>query len=95
MSVTAAASRPVVATGPVFSVLVALSFCHLLNDMMDLTKLEGGRVRLNKGIGNVATTVGNVAQEFRVLLQSSKITLGETAFTRAFNLSLTFSILPK
>jgi FSR family fosmidomycin resistance protein-like MFS transporter len=33
MSVTAAARRPAIATGPAFSVLVALSFCHLLNDM--------------------------------------------------------------
>ncbi|MBI3005185.1 MAG: response regulator [Ignavibacteriales bacterium] len=47
----------------------------LLNDMMDLTKLEGGRVRLNKGIGNVADTVSKIAQEFRVPIQSTKITL--------------------
>lgn len=47
----------------------------LLNDMMDLTKLEGGRVRLNKGISNLALTVEKVAQEFRVPIQSSKITL--------------------
>ena len=47
----------------------------LLNDMMDLTKLEGGRIRLNRGFANVATTVNTVAQEFRVPIQSSKITL--------------------
>jgi two-component system sensor histidine kinase ResE len=47
----------------------------LLSDMMDLTKLEGGRVRLNKGIGNLPASVQNVIQEFRVPIQSSKITL--------------------
>jgi signal transduction histidine kinase len=48
---------------------------NLLTDMMDLTKLEGGRVRLNKGIGNLSTTVQQVTQEFRVPIQSNKITL--------------------
>lgn len=47
----------------------------LLNDMMDLTKLEGGRVRLNKGIGNLSMSVQNVSQEFRIPIQSNKITL--------------------
>jgi signal transduction histidine kinase len=47
----------------------------LLTNMMDLTKLEGGRVRLNKGIGNLGTTVQNATQEFHVPIQSSKITL--------------------
>ncbi len=47
----------------------------LLNDMMDLTKLEGGRVRLNKGIANLADVVTKVANEFRVPFQSNKITL--------------------
>lgn len=47
----------------------------LLNDMMDLTKLEGGRVRLNKGIGNVSNSIQNVATEFRVPIQAAKITL--------------------
>jgi signal transduction histidine kinase len=47
----------------------------LLNDMMDLTKLEGGRVRLNKGIGSIEATVNNITQEFRVPIQSNKITL--------------------
>lgn len=51
----------------------------LLNDMMDLTKLEGGRVRLNKGIGNVADVVSKVTQEFRVPIQSAKISLDFTA----------------
>ncbi|HTP80501.1 MAG TPA: response regulator [Bacteroidota bacterium] len=51
----------------------------LLTDMMDLTKLEGGRVRLNKGIGNLGTTVTNAAQEFRVPIQSNKITLDVSA----------------
>lgn len=47
----------------------------MLNDMMDLTKLEGGRVRLNKGISSVANVVEKVKQEFRMLAESSKITL--------------------
>lgn len=47
----------------------------LLNGMMDLTKLEGGRVRLNKGISNVADIVTKATQEFRVPIQSNKITL--------------------
>jgi len=47
----------------------------LLNDMMDLTKLEGGRVRLNKGISNLADLIQEVVQEFRVPLQSNKVTL--------------------
>lgn len=47
----------------------------LLNDMMDLSKLEGGRVRLNKGISNIADLVHEVAQEFRVPLQANNITL--------------------
>jgi signal transduction histidine kinase len=42
---------------------------------MDLTKLEAGRVRLNSGISNLADLVQEVAQEFRVPLQSSKISL--------------------
>jgi signal transduction histidine kinase len=47
----------------------------LLTDMMDLTKLEAGRVTLNKGISDLASTVRHVAQEFHVPVQSSKITL--------------------
>jgi len=47
----------------------------LLNDMMDLTKLEGGRVRLNKGIGNVADTVTKTIHEFQIPIKSNKITL--------------------
>lgn len=47
----------------------------LLNDMMDLTKLEAGRVRLNRGISNIADLVQEVAQEFRVPLQSNKVAL--------------------
>jgi two-component system, sensor histidine kinase and response regulator len=47
----------------------------LLTDMMDLTKLEGGRVRLNKGIGSLQATVQNVTQEFRVPIQAGNITL--------------------
>ncbi len=47
----------------------------LLTDMMDLTKLEGGRVRLNKGIGTLSATVQSVTQEFRVPIQSNNITL--------------------
>jgi two-component system sensor histidine kinase ResE len=48
---------------------------NLLTDMMDLTKLEGGRVRLNKGISSLGTTVQNITQEFNVPIQSSNITL--------------------
>ncbi|MFZ1977064.1 MAG: response regulator [Bacteroidota bacterium] len=47
----------------------------LLTDMMDLTKLEAGRVTLNKGIGNLASTVQHITQEFRVPVQSNRITL--------------------
>lgn len=47
----------------------------LLTDMMDLTKLEGGRVRLNKGIGTLETMVNTLTQEFRVPVASNKITL--------------------
>jgi signal transduction histidine kinase len=47
----------------------------LLNDMMDLTKLESGRVRLNKGISAVSDLVQEVAQEFHVPLQANKITI--------------------
>jgi len=47
----------------------------LLDGMMDLTKLEGGRVRLNKGIANIADGVNRVTGEFRVPFQSNKITL--------------------
>jgi two-component system, sensor histidine kinase and response regulator len=48
---------------------------NLLTDMMDLTKLEGGRVRLNKGISSLGTSVQNIIQEFNIPIQSSKITL--------------------
>lgn len=47
----------------------------LLNDMMDLTKLEGGRVRLNKGIGNLADSVTKMIHEFQIPIKSNKITL--------------------
>jgi signal transduction histidine kinase len=47
----------------------------LLTDMMDLTKLEAGRVRLNKGISAMSDLVQEVAQEFHVPLQASKITI--------------------
>jgi len=47
----------------------------LLNNMLDLTKLEAGRVRLNKGISNLADLVQEVAHEFRVPLQANKISL--------------------
>jgi signal transduction histidine kinase len=47
----------------------------LLSDMMDLTKLEGGRVRLNKGIGTLESTINTMTQEFRVPIESNKITL--------------------
>ncbi len=49
----------------------------LLNDMMDLTKLEGGRVRLNKGIGSLGDSVNKILQEFQIPLKSSKITLDQ------------------
>ncbi|RPI06888.1 MAG: hybrid sensor histidine kinase/response regulator [Ignavibacteriae bacterium] len=48
---------------------------NLLTDMMDLTKLEGGRVRLNKGISNVSTSVQNITHEFQVPIQTNNITL--------------------
>lgn len=47
----------------------------LLNDMMDLTKLEGGRVRLNRGISNLADTVSKIVHEFQIPIRSNKITL--------------------
>ncbi|MBI5464699.1 MAG: response regulator [Ignavibacteriales bacterium] len=47
----------------------------LLSDMMDLTKLEGGRVRLNRGFGSLASTAQHAAQGYRVPIQSNKITL--------------------
>jgi signal transduction histidine kinase len=47
----------------------------LLSDMMDLTKLEAGRVRLNKGISSLATSVQTVTQEFKVPIQGRKVTL--------------------
>lgn len=47
----------------------------LLNDMMDLTKLEGGRVRLNKGIGNLSDTVTKMINEFQIPIKSNQITL--------------------
>ena len=47
----------------------------LLNDMMDLTKLEGGRIRLNRGIGNLSDTVTRVIQEHQIPISSSKIRL--------------------
>ena len=46
-----------------------------LGNMMDLTKLEGGRVRLNKWISNVGDLITKVANEFRVPLQANKVTL--------------------
>lgn len=48
---------------------------HLLDDMMDLTKLEGGRVRLNKGISNPNDTIAKVLQEHHIPIQSKKISL--------------------
>ena len=49
----------------------------LLNDMMDLTKLEGGRVRLNEGIGNIGDSLAKVIQEFQIPIKSNKITLDQ------------------
>jgi len=51
----------------------------LLSDMMDLTKLEGGRVRLNKGISNLADSVSKMVQEFQIPIRSNKISLDVTA----------------
>lgn len=45
----------------------------LLDGMMDLTKLEGGRVRLNKGFSVMSDLVQEVINEFRVPLQSAQI----------------------
>jgi signal transduction histidine kinase len=47
----------------------------LLNDMMDLTKLEGGRVRLNKGISSLTTVVQNTTHEFQTTIEAAKVTL--------------------
>ena len=47
----------------------------LLNDMMDLTKLEGGRVRLNKGIGSLADAVARALQEHQIPISSKQIVL--------------------
>ncbi len=47
----------------------------LLNDMMDLTKLEGGRVRLNRGIGNLADSVARAIQEHQAPVSSKQIVL--------------------
>ena len=47
----------------------------LISDMMDLTKLEGGRVRLNKGISNLADSVAKMTQEFQIPIKSNKISL--------------------
>jgi len=49
----------------------------LLNDMMDLTKLEGGRVRLNEGIGNLGDSLAKIIQEFQIPIKSNKITLDQ------------------
>jgi signal transduction histidine kinase len=45
----------------------------LLDGMMDLTKLEGGRVRLNKGFSVMSDLVQEVINEFRVPLQAAQI----------------------
>lgn len=47
----------------------------LLNDMVDLTKLEGGRVRLNKGISNPNDSIGKILKEFRLPAEAKKIRL--------------------
>jgi len=49
----------------------------LLNDMMDLTKLEGGRVRLNEGIGNLGDSLAKIIQEFQIPIKSNKISLDQ------------------
>ncbi|MBM4168083.1 MAG: response regulator [Ignavibacteria bacterium] len=48
---------------------------HLLDDMMDLTKLEGGRVRLNKGISNPNDSIAKILQEYHIPIESKKISL--------------------
>ncbi|HCA80480.1 MAG TPA: hypothetical protein DEP53_12180 [Bacteroidetes bacterium] len=45
----------------------------LLDGMMDLTKLEAGRVRLNKGFSVLTDLVNEAVQEFRVPLQAAQI----------------------
>lgn len=47
----------------------------LLTDMMDLTKLEAGRVRLNKGISAMSDLVQEATHEFHVPLQANNITI--------------------
>jgi len=48
---------------------------HLLDDMMDLTKLEAGRVRLNRGISNPNDSISKVLQEFHIPIESNKLNL--------------------
>lgn len=45
----------------------------LLDGMMDLTKLEAGRVRLNKGFSVLTDVVNEAVHEFRVPLQAAQI----------------------
>jgi signal transduction histidine kinase len=45
----------------------------LLDGMMDLTKLEAGRVRLNKGLSVLTDLVQEVVHELRVPLQANQI----------------------
>jgi signal transduction histidine kinase len=45
----------------------------LLDGMMDLTKLEAGRVRLNKGFSVLTDVVNDAVHEFRVPLQAAQI----------------------
>lgn len=47
----------------------------LLNDMVDLTKLEGGRVRLNKGISNPNDSIIKILKESRLPAEAKKIKL--------------------
>jgi signal transduction histidine kinase len=48
---------------------------ELLNEMMDLAKLEAGRVKLNKGFGNLAQTAGKIIQETKSQVEQNKITV--------------------
>ena len=47
----------------------------LIGDMMDLTKLEGGRIKLNKGYGSLADAGSRVVADFQPVIHTNKQTL--------------------
>jgi signal transduction histidine kinase len=48
---------------------------ELVNEMMDLAKLEGGRIILNRGFGNLELTSTKIIQELKGTIQNNKLTL--------------------